>query len=83
MLKRAAAIKANNRLSLADAWIAASAELSGGILIHKDPEFESLGLAQEALPMAQPSTTQRIGIAAGEFDVPEDMCEGFVARVSS
>lgn len=49
LLQRAAAIKAGNRLSLADAWIAASAELSGSILIHKDPEFESLGLAQEAL----------------------------------
>ncbi len=50
LLEKSAAIKAGNRLSLADAWIAASAELSGGALIHKDPEFESLGLAQEALP---------------------------------
>ncbi|MDD5177625.1 MAG: PIN domain-containing protein [Sterolibacterium sp.] len=50
LLKRAAAIKAGNRLSLADAWIAASAELSGGILVHRNSEFESLELAQEALP---------------------------------
>jgi ribonuclease VapC len=50
LLQRAAAMKAGNRLSLAEAWIAASAQMSGGILVHKDPEFESLGLVQEPLP---------------------------------
>jgi predicted nucleic acid-binding protein len=38
----AADIKANHRLSLADAWVGATAERLGAILIHKDPEFEQL-----------------------------------------
>lgn len=37
-------------LSLADAWIAASAQLSSAVLVHKDPEFESLSVKQEILP---------------------------------
>jgi thiol-disulfide isomerase/thioredoxin len=35
-------IKALHRLSFADALIAAAAELSRAVLIHKDPEFEAL-----------------------------------------
>jgi len=50
LLEAAAAIKARHALSLADAWIAASAELNAAILVHKDPEFESLALEQERLP---------------------------------
>lgn len=50
LLERAAATKAKHRLSLVDAWIAASAELSPAILVHKDPEFEALPLEQERLP---------------------------------
>jgi predicted nucleic acid-binding protein len=51
LLKAAAAVKALHQLSFADAWIAAAAQISNAILIHKDPEFEALGLAQEVLPL--------------------------------
>ena len=50
LLEAAAAIKAKHALSLADAWIAAAAQLAGATLVHKDPEFSMLTLAQEALP---------------------------------
>jgi predicted nucleic acid-binding protein len=50
LLKSAAAIKATYPLSLADAWIAASAQLSSAVLIHKGTEFESLSVKQEILP---------------------------------
>ncbi|MDD5296104.1 MAG: PIN domain-containing protein [Rhodocyclaceae bacterium] len=50
LLLRAAEIKARYPLSLADAWIAASAQESGAVLIHKDPEFQPLPLEQELLP---------------------------------
>jgi predicted nucleic acid-binding protein len=45
-------IKANHRLSLADAFIAATALQTGGTLVHKDPEFEQLGkvIRLEKLP---------------------------------
>lgn len=39
---RAARFKAEHRLSLADAWIAATAERLGAVLVHKDPEFDAL-----------------------------------------
>jgi ribonuclease VapC len=39
LLEAAGALKATHSLSLADAWIAAAAELSTAILVHKDPEF--------------------------------------------
>ena len=51
LLKCAAAIKAKYQLSLADAWIAATAELSRATLVHKDPEFAALALPQEVLPL--------------------------------
>ena len=50
MLEAAARIKATQRVSLADAWIAACAELEDATLVHKDPEFESLAIAQQRLP---------------------------------
>ena len=44
--------KAANKLSLADAWVAATAERLAAILIHKDPEFEALQslISLQALP---------------------------------
>jgi len=50
LLELAATIKATRALSLADAWIAASAQLSSAVLVHKDPEFEPLSIRQEVLP---------------------------------
>lgn len=38
----AAEFKANYNISVADAWIAATAANEGAILVHKDPEYESL-----------------------------------------
>ncbi len=48
----AARIKAQHRVSLADALIAAFAVRAGAVLVHKDPEFESLAglLTMERLP---------------------------------
>lgn len=51
LLEQAAALKARHRLSLADAWIAASALLLGAQLVHKDPEFQGLPLDQVTLPL--------------------------------
>jgi predicted nucleic acid-binding protein len=51
LLQRAAAVKASHPLSVADAWIAASALELDATLVHKDPEFESVpGLLEERLP---------------------------------
>ncbi len=51
LLESAARLKALHPLSLADAWIAASAMQCGAILVHKDPEFEPIeGLLAEQLP---------------------------------
>jgi len=51
LLERAASIKASHPLSLADAWIAATALELGATLVHKDPEFENLpDLIEERLP---------------------------------
>lgn len=50
LLQRAAEIKACNRLSLADAWIAAAAFVRDAILVHKDPEFRVLEILQQRLP---------------------------------
>lgn len=49
MLSKAAEFKALHTLSLADAWIAACASEQGAILLHKDPEFKPLPVAQEFL----------------------------------
>ncbi|CAE6491254.1 putative nucleic acid-binding protein [Nitrosomonas nitrosa] len=51
ILQRAAAIKATHPLSVADAWIAATAWELEATLVHKDPEFEQLPeLLQACLP---------------------------------
>lgn len=51
LLLQAAEFKARHLLSLADAWIAACAEQRDAVLVHKDPEFTALPLAQELLPL--------------------------------
>ena len=56
ILLTAAHFKAENRLSLADALIAAFARNHGAVLLHKDPELESLAeqVRLEALPYKKP-----------------------------
>lgn len=50
ILEAAACIKARGGLSVADAWIAATAQIHKAILVHKDPEFASLSeIEQEHL----------------------------------
>ena len=51
LLVKAAEYKAMYPLSIADAWIAACASEQGAVLLHKDPEFNRLPLAQELLPL--------------------------------
>lgn len=51
LLAKAAEYKAMYPLSLADAWIAACASEQGAVLLHKDPEFKPLPVAQELLPL--------------------------------
>ncbi len=50
LTEKAAELKATLSLSLADAWIGATALLKGATLVHKDPEFEALSCPQEVLP---------------------------------
>lgn len=51
ILREAARIKAGGGLSVADAWIAATAVERGAVLVHKDPEFRRLShVEQEILP---------------------------------
>ena len=38
----AAEFKANHNISVADAWIAATAKIIAATLVHKDPEFEAI-----------------------------------------
>jgi predicted nucleic acid-binding protein len=51
-LLTAARFKAEHKVSLADALIAAFARMQGAVLLHKDPELEALAeqLGLEALP---------------------------------
>lgn len=51
LLEKAAVIKATESLSLADAWIAATAIMEEATLVHKDPEFASLQCLQMVLPL--------------------------------
>lgn len=51
LLLKAADYKAHFPLSMADAWIAACASENGAVLLHKDPEFALLPVAQELLPL--------------------------------
>jgi predicted nucleic acid-binding protein len=48
----AARLKAKNRISLADAYIAALCQEQDGLLVHKDPEFDNLSstISQHRLP---------------------------------
>lgn len=48
----AARLKSKNRISLADAYIAALCQEQNGILVHKDPEFDNLSatVKQHRLP---------------------------------
>ena len=61
LLLAAGRIKANHDLSVADAWIAATAVLTQSKLVHKDPEFRSL--ASEVplleLPLKPPRARSR------------------------
>jgi len=51
ILEAAAALKARGGLSVADAWIAATALERGAVLVHKDPEFAAAkGTKLERLP---------------------------------
>jgi len=50
LLEAAASLKAQHSLSLADAWIAASAIQDNAILVHKDPDFVALECSQLQLP---------------------------------
>ena len=59
MLQRAAEVKAKNAVSVADAWIAACADMLGATLVHKDPEFVPLAIRQEPLPPKQLSRDQK------------------------
>ncbi|OGC03505.1 hypothetical protein A2276_01155 [candidate division WOR-1 bacterium RIFOXYA12_FULL_43_27] len=45
----AAELKANHQVSLADAWIAATAQQLNAVLVHRDPEFEALNKQIECL----------------------------------
>jgi predicted nucleic acid-binding protein len=50
LLELAASIKVRDALSVADAWIAATAQQVGATLLHKDPEFRVMAdLSQEWL----------------------------------
>ena len=51
LLLKAADYKAHFPLSMTDAWIAACASENGAALLHKDPEFALLPVAQELLPL--------------------------------
>ena len=51
MSAKAAEFEALHSLSLADASIATSAAELGATMLHKDPEFKSLAVVQEFLPM--------------------------------
>lgn len=51
LLIKAAEYKALYPLSITEAWIAACASEQGAVLLHKDPEFTPLSVAQELLPL--------------------------------
>ncbi len=50
LLEASAKIKATNKLSVVDAWIAASALQESAILVHKDPDFIPVECLQLELP---------------------------------
>lgn len=61
LLLRASRIKATHGLSLADAWVAATALLTDSRLVHKDPEFRPLRehIALLELPLKPPRRRNR------------------------
>ena len=44
-------LKAQHRISFADAWIAATAQFYNATLVHKDPEFEQIQTGITLLPL--------------------------------
>lgn len=52
----AAELKANHNLSVADAWIAATAKVEMAILVHKDPEFETISRSIKCLALPYKSS---------------------------
>jgi predicted nucleic acid-binding protein len=56
VLRKAARFKSVHRISLADAMIAAYAAVNSAVLLHKDPEYESLEgrVGLESLPLKKP-----------------------------
>ena len=56
----AAELKAAYQLSLADAFVAATARSSGATLIHKDPEFEALGTAIDSKSLPYKKQLRRV-----------------------
>jgi predicted nucleic acid-binding protein len=67
ILLQAGRLKADYRLSFADAIIAATAKLVGATLVHKDPEFLALApeLAQRELPFKPQRSTPTTADDAG------------------
>lgn len=58
--REAAQVKANAKLSFADAWVASLALLNDADLIHKDPEFDGVpGLKALRLPYDRDRTPSR------------------------
>ena len=57
LIALAARMKVAYRLSLADAWVLATARQLGAVLVHKDPDFEQAQteVQLQALPYKQPS----------------------------
>jgi predicted nucleic acid-binding protein len=56
ILLKAAEFKATHPISIADAWIAACASEHSATLLHKDPEFKPVPVAQEFLPLKATKT---------------------------
>jgi len=50
LVEKAAEVKATLPLSLADAWIAATAISLGATLVHKDPDLAAVECPQQCLP---------------------------------
>lgn len=51
LMVKAAEYKALYPLPIAEAWIAACASEQSAVLLHKDPAFKPLPIAQELLPL--------------------------------
>ena len=64
LTEKAAEIKATQSVSVADAWIAATAIMQGAILVHKDPEMAPLNCAQLALPYKEAGARLEAGDSA-------------------